>query len=176
MKKEEQLNFEILSKIVIGLKTSQNESIKKINEEIENFKNEGTKNIMDIREKYDMEIFVLKNELNDMKLILAKKETDNSLEMNEMKSKYEKTIMDVREDMLKLLKKYETRFETQDEEIDILKKKCEMADCKICQFQSFKVNFFICTMCNYCICSECMQVCKNCGVTKCIECLIKCGH
>jgi hypothetical protein len=173
MKKEDQLNLEILSKIVIQLKTSQVESIKKFNEEVENLKSENGKNMMEIREKYDSEIYQLKDELNLVKTNSKERKKFYFQEISEMKSKFEKTMIELREDMLKLLNKYETRFQTQDEEIEVLKNKCEMADCKICNFQSFKVHFFICEQCTSCVCSDCMEVCKRCRITRCQECLIK---
>jgi hypothetical protein len=78
--------------------------------------------------------------------------------------------------MLKLLQKYEDKFQTQDDEIDVLKRKCEMVDCKICNFQSFKVHFFVCEECNESICTNCLQVCKNCRKARCLSCLEKCNN
>ena len=75
-----------------------------------------------------------------------------------------------------VIKKYEDKFQIQDDEIDVLKKKCEMSDCNICGYQSFKVHFFICEECNESICSNCLQVCKECRKAKCSACLNKCNN
>ena len=174
MKKDDLLNLEILSKIVIQLKSSQIETTRKLNEDIDNLKSENLKNLMELREKYDSEIYFLKEEFNLFRINSLEKEKFHSQEISEMKTKFDKNMIELREDMLKLLNKYESRFETQDEEIEMLKNKCEMADCKICNFQSFKVHFFMCEQCTFCVCSDCMQVCKRCRIARCQECLVKC--
>jgi hypothetical protein len=97
-------------------------------------------------------------------------------EISELKGKFEKSNIELREDMLKLLQKYENKFQTRDDEIDILKQKCEMIDCKVCNYQSFKVHFFNCEECNFSICTNCLQVCKNCRKARCLECLKKCNN
>jgi hypothetical protein len=168
------VNLEILSKIVMNIKTSQIESSKKFSEEILNLKNENIKNVQEIQIKYDTEIDSLKEELQQQKFKFEEKEKFFINEINDLKSKFERTTLEIREDMLKLLHKYEEKFHSQDEEIEVLKNKCEMTECKICNFQSFKVHFHNCEECSQLICSDCLLVCENCRKTKCSSCLIKC--
>lgn len=176
MNKDDQNNLEILSKLVIQLKIGLNDVTKKFNEEITDLKSDYLKNTIDSRERYDKEILLLKEEINDTKVKLAEKDKYYVSEIQDLKGKFEKSVIELREDMLKLLKKYETKFLIQDDEIEDLKKKCEMSECKICSFQSFKVHFFICEKCNDSICSNCLQVCKECRTAQCSMCLKKCKN
>ncbi len=90
MDKEEQLNIEILSKIVIGLKTSQLETTKILTDEIENIKTENAKNFMSLREKYDGDIMTLNEQLMEAKLKTLNMEKNYLNEINEMRMKFEK--------------------------------------------------------------------------------------
>lgn len=170
------LNLEILSKIVMNIKTSQIETTKKILDEILNLKNENNKSVQEIQIKSDTEVNSLKEEFLQQRIKSEEKEKFYLNEINNLKSKFESTILELREDMLKLLHKYEEKFQIQDEEIEVLKNKCEMTECKICNFQSFKVHFQNCEECGKLICTDCLLVCDNCRKTKCGNCLIKCNN
>jgi hypothetical protein len=174
--KEEQANLEILSKIVIQLKTSQLETNKKLADEINCLKSENTSILLEFKEKYDKEIFNLKEELTQLKITSLEKEKNYINELADVKLKFEKSNIEVREDMLRLLNKYEDKFQAQDDDIDILKRKCEMEDCGVCGFQSFKIHYFVCEECNKSICTECLQVCVSCRKARCTGCLIECNN
>jgi hypothetical protein len=174
MNKEDQINIEILSKIIIQLKTSHNELLKKFNDEIANIKNDNNLSIIELREKYDQEVKILKEENAELKQNTTIIEKKFSSEISDFKKKTEKNFIELREDMLKLLKKYEDKFQNQDEEILILKNKCEMENCKICNFESFKIHFITCEQCNDYICSKCLLNCTNCRGSMCLGCLTKC--
>lgn len=176
MSNDDKVNIEILSKIVIQLKTSQTETTKLLNEEIRQLKEDSSRSTMELRERYDKEIFHLNERLSDISEKSHIKEKAYQTEIGDLKQRMETRIVELREDMLKLLEKYESKFNVQDDEIDVLKQKCEMVECKICNFQSFKVHFFNCEECNSSICSNCLQDCKQCKITRCISCLIKCKN
>lgn len=172
---DEKISMEILSKIVIQLKTTQTESIKSFKEEINNLKTEHAKCYNELRERFETENFKLQAEILETKLKSQEKERVLTNEIMNVRAKFDKDVVDLREDLLKLLNKYESKFINQDDEIDALKKKCELSECNVCKYQSFKVHFFDCPDCKSIVCSNCLQVCKSCKATSCTGCLKKCG-
>ena len=172
---DEKINIEILSKIVIQLKSKYTESIMDLTQEITNLKQDHSKQNNELRQMFEIEKIKIREELIELKS--KNKEIEKNL-MNEIvniKSKFEKDVLDLREDMLKLLNKYESKFINQDDEIDSIKKKCELTECKVCNYKSFKIHFFNCLDCYSIVCSNCLQVCKNCKGTSCLNCLKKCN-
>lgn len=167
--------IELLSKLVIQLKTSQNENLKNTNEEINKWKTESQEKINELEIKHANQIDALSSEVNILKNQISTQEKNHNTILADLKNKFDKDILDLREDMLKLLKKYESKFQTQDDEIDVLKQKCEISNCNICNFESFKVHFNICSECQSIICSNCLQNCKSCKYTKCTNCFKRCN-
>lgn len=173
---EDKLNIEILSKIVIQLKTTQTESIKALNLEINSLKEDHAKQYNEMRERFEKDNYKLQEEIREVKDKALEREKTLAHEIISTRAKFEKDVIELREDMLKLLNKYESKFINQDDEIDSLKKKCELSECKVCNYQSFKVHFFSCPDCQNVVCSNCLQVCKNCKATSCTGCLKKCNN
>ena len=118
---DEKISMEILSKIVIQLKTTQTESIKSFKEEINNLKTEHAKTYNELRERFQTENLKLQNEIMETKQKTQEIEKVLTNEMTNMRCKFDKDVIELREDLLKLLRKYESRFINQDDEIDALK-------------------------------------------------------
>jgi len=117
----------------------------------------------------------LKQELQLCREKVIELETNSSKEISFLRGKFDKDIVGLREDMLKILEKYESKFVNTDDDIVVLKQKCELYDCSFCGFQSFKIHFFHCAECDSIVCSSCLQPCKECKVVKCNHCLKKCN-
>jgi len=166
--------IEILSKLVIQLKTTLNDTVKQFTNDLNQVKTESNEKITQIQYFQAQEKENLELEIANLKVMLKKQEINCGTLVGDLKSKFDKDTLDLREDMLKLLKKYENKFQTQDDEIDVLKQKCEIAECSICKFESFKVHFFACSECPSTVCSNCLQTCKSCKKTRCMACLKKC--
>ncbi len=166
--------LETLSKLVINLKNSQNDTTKQFNNEISQLKAESSEKLEQLQNQQNKQNENYHNEISELKELVKRQENHFNTQFGELKAKFEKDTIDLREDMLKLLKKYESKFATQDDDIDVLKQKCEISECAICNFESFKVHFFICSECPKTICSSCLQTCKACKKTRCLSCLKKC--
>ena len=176
MSSDDKLSLEILSNIVIQLKANQTLAEKTLSDEMALLKLEQAKITQSLAENYKNEISDLKFEISELKEKNALIIIDNKKELNETRIRFEKEIVNLREDMLTLLKKYEKKFVTQDDEIDNLKTKCELSECSICCFQSFKVHFSECEDCSKLICSDCLITCKSCNIIRCSVCLVKCTN
>ncbi len=168
-------NLEILSKIVIQLKTEQKENIKYLKSEIEELKELNVSLSKKAKEQNESEILNIKNEMTELKKTIKFLEEKNQENIREFQAKLDKTDKDLREDMLRLLKKYESKFQIQDEEIENLKEKCEMDKCANCEFESFKIHFKDCPICNNCVCLNCLKNCLKCDLIKCAKCLCECN-
>ena len=86
------LNLEILSKIVMNIKTSQIETTKKILDEILNLKNENNKCVQEIQIKFDTEVNSLKEGFLQQRIKSEEKEKFYLNEINNLKSKFKSTI------------------------------------------------------------------------------------
>lgn len=168
-------NMEILSKIVIQLKSEQKDLMKNLKAEIEEIKVANNLSKQKTEEIHEKQIQNLSSEISNLKNEMKKIEEKNSEFLTIIESKLEKTDKDLRDDMLKLLKKYESKFQTQDDEIENLKEKCEMAKCAFCDFESFLVHFKLCPKCNENVCMSCLKNCKKCDDVKCAKCLCECN-
>ena len=166
--------LELLSKLIIQLKTTLNETTKQLTNEINLLKTESNEKINHLQSTHSQEIENNKIEILNLTNNLKKQELQCNSAVSELRNKFDKDTIDLREDMLKLLRKYENKFQTQDDEIDVLKQKCEISECTICKFESFKVHFFSCSECPSIVCSNCLLTCKSCKKTRCLSCLKKC--
>lgn len=168
--------IEVLSKLVIQLKTSLNDNVKQFTEDISKLKTDSNEKINQLQIAQAKEEENFKKEVESLKLLLKYQEVNFSNHIHELKSKFDKDTLDLREDMLKLLRKYESKFQTQDDEIDVLKQKCEITECTICKFESFKIHFLTCSECPKTVCTNCLLICKTCKKTRCLSCLLKCKN
>lgn len=176
MNTDEIMNLENISKLTIQLGTQLKETSAKFQEEINLLHEENDKTVKGIDLQYKREIQSLKQEIAFCKEKIIEVENNSSKETSVLRTKFEKDVIGLREDMLKLLEKFESKFQNQDEDIVVLKQKCELYDCSFCGFQSFKIHFFHCEECSSVICSSCMQECKECKAVKCLHCLKKCNN
>jgi len=175
MNDELKTNLEILSKIVIQLKTEQKEIVKNLKFEIDELKKSNLLLSQKSMENSEFQIQNLKDEIIELKKSLKEKEEKHCSDLNDYQLKLEKTDRELREDMFKLLRKYESKFQIQDDEIESLKEKCEMGKCGICDFESFKVHFKDCPVCEESVCLSCLKNCKKCDLLKCGKCLCQCN-
>lgn len=175
MQSDDKSSLEILSKLVIQLKTEQKEIVKTLRSEMDEIKENNIANIKRLKEAHEAQIQSLANEIKQLQTKLDQSQEKNSEILLSNQNKLEKTDKELRDDMLKLLKKYESKFQIQDDEIENLKDKCEINKCPNCNFESFRVHFKECTQCNCRICLTCMKDCKKCEIVNCTKCQKQCN-
>ena len=107
MSEDLKTNLEILSKIVIQLKSEQKDIVKTLKAEIEELKESNTLLIKNSKENNNLEVQNLTNEINLLKKTIGELVDKNNENLKDFQISLEQTDKDLREDMFKLLKKYE---------------------------------------------------------------------